>query len=46
MTPPVLLPIKCAQFISQKVFFSLLQDKLGSTNGNVGVSIPGKGGQL
>lgn len=42
----MLLPIKCAQFISQRVFFSLLQDKLSSTKGNVGISVPGEGGQL
>lgn len=46
MTPPVLFPIKCAQFISQRVFFFLLQDKLGSTGGHVGVSLAGKRGEL
>lgn len=29
-----------------KGVFSLLQDKLGSVSGNVGASVPGKGGQL
>lgn len=42
----MLLPIKCVQFISRRVFFSLLQDKLDSTNGNIGVSVPSKGEQL
>lgn len=46
MTSLVLLPIKRAQFISQRVFFSFLQDKLDYTNGNTHVGVPGKGGQL
>lgn len=46
MTPPALFPIKCPQFISKRVFFFLLQDKLGSMSGHVGISLAGKRGKL